>query len=69
MRALIVLLIIALSLSACGQKESAHVQCYSDGEMVFDYIFDKVEIDQGGALTVWIGQDSALLVGDCRLVH
>lgn len=70
MRLIIVLLIIAIPLSACGPQPptSTHVRCTSEGEVVFDYVFDKVEVGQGGALTVWIGSDSAPLLGDCRLV-
>ena len=70
MRIIAILIVIALALSACGPQPAVktRVQCYSEGEVVFDYIFDKVQVGQGGALTVWIGSDSAPLLGDCRLV-
>lgn len=70
MRAILVLLIASIALSACIAQppQPKHVQCLSDGEIVFDYVFDKVEVGEGGALTVWIGSDSAILVGDCQLV-
>lgn len=47
---------------------SAHIQCYSAGEIVFDQLFDRAEMLADGHVQVWLGEESAELEGDCQIV-
>jgi hypothetical protein len=83
MRKLLVGLCLAiLVLSACAGQPAItltpfpaptptaafRVQCYYEGELVFDYRFERAETLEDGTVRVWIGADYVEMEGDCKIV-
>ena len=44
------------------------VQCYYDGEVIFDQPFDRAEILEDGTVRVWLGLEHVDMDGDCKIV-
>jgi len=56
--------------AATGQDFApAQIQCYYQGEVIFDQMFDHAQISDTGQITVWRRGQSAVLNGDCKVAH
>jgi len=71
--------VMVLTLTACGEPPvtptpapqaaiGVQVQCFVEGEVVFDQRFDRAETLPDGKLRVWLNNQSADLEADCRAV-
>lgn len=68
---LVAALIAALSLNdlLSAHVENARVQCIVEGEVVFDQIFDRAQLQPSGFITVWRGDEAVVVDGaDCHIV-
>lgn len=72
---LLILSLLSGALAACTEpppptpvSTSAHIQCFSEGQMVFDQQFDHAETLADGQIQVWLGAESVALEGDCQIV-
>jgi hypothetical protein len=66
------LILLALGLTACSQpvagSQPRQVQCFYAGEVVFDQMFDDAQTLDDGSVKVWLGNQSAVLEGECKIV-
>jgi hypothetical protein len=71
--------LMVTTLTACGLGQPVstsialptplgeRVQCYYDGEVIFDQYFDRAETQVDGTVRVWIGVEYVDMDGDCRV--
>ena len=48
-------------------EPTAHVECFYAGEKVFEFDFDQAREEANGQVQVWMGDESVVVEGDCRI--